>query len=334
MKGFLSRFGSFWKNRYRAIIYILTFAFVWLALINKKPLDLSVSDATQGALDLVEKMPENHRKKIAEQEELLAKLQKEESQHSSAELTAQIDEAKAYLERLRINSNGVFLVCIDFDAGSDAELGPMAYSSIRHAFSLGIQVLIKNGYTVMAQPLSQMIVDSAALGGATMPRPYGFKEAGSDFVFFGFRPNPFQVYLQMGESVLSAYETDYSGKALADMPIMKGIKDIRDIDGIAAYSCNVGTPESWINVAQTKFNIPLVVGMTAVSVSDYFPYLQSGQLCGLITGLRGAAEYEKAVGAPPVANRRMWAQLYTHAFAIGLIIVGNIEYFIKGKRAA
>jgi hypothetical protein len=186
----------------------------------------------------------------------------------------------------------------------------------------------------MAQPLSQIIVDSAALGGATMPRPYGFKEAGSDFVFFGFRPNPFQVYLQMGESVLSAYETDYSGKTLADMPIMKGIKDIRDIDGIAAYSCNVGTPESWINVAQTKFNIPLVVGMTAVSVSDYFPYLQSGQLCGLITGLRGAAEYEKAVGAPPVANRRMWAQLYTHAFAIGLIIVGNIEYFIKGKRAA
>ena len=183
MLNFLSKFASFWKSHYRAVVYILTFAFVWLALINKKPLDLSVSDATQGALDLVEKMPENHRKKIVEQEKLLAKLQKEESRHSSAELTAQIDEAKAYLERLKINSNGVFLVCIDFDAGSDAELGPMAYSSIRHAFSLGIKVLINNGYTVMAQPLSQIIVDSAALGGATMPRPYGFKEAGSDFVF-------------------------------------------------------------------------------------------------------------------------------------------------------
>ncbi|MBR4821036.1 hypothetical protein IKZ70_04130, partial [bacterium] len=108
MKDLLSKFASFWKSHYRAVVYILTFAFVWLALINKKPLDLSVSDATQGALDLVEKMPENHRKKIVEQEELLAKLQKKESQHSSAELTAQIDEAKAYLERLKINSNGVF----------------------------------------------------------------------------------------------------------------------------------------------------------------------------------------------------------------------------------
>ena len=334
MNGLLSKLSSFWKGSYRAIIYILTFLFVWVALINKKPLDLTVSDATQGALDMVEKMPENHQKKIREQEELLTKLQKEAKNGQSDEIAQKIDETKAYIERLKANPNGVFLVCIDFDAGSDAELGPMAYASIRHAFSLGIKVLINNGYTVMAQPLSQMIIDSAASGGATMPRPYGFMRAGTDYVFFGFRPNPFQVYLQMGESVLSAYETDYAGKSLADMPIMKGIKDIRDIDGIAAYSCNVGTPESWINVAKTKFNIPLVVGMTAVSVSDYFPYLQSGQLCGLITGLRGAAEYEKTVGAPPVANRRMWAQLYTHAFAIGLIVIGNVEYFIRGKRAA
>ena len=132
-------------------------------------------------------------------------------------------------------------------------------------------------------------------------------------------------------SIMSAYETDYSGRSLAELPIMRGLKDIKDIDGIAAYSCNAGCPESWINVADTKFGIPLVIGMTAVSVSDYFPYLQSGQLKGLLTGLRGAAEYEKVVGAPPIANRRMWAQLYIHTFAILLIIIGNIEFFIINR---
>ena len=322
---------KFWQTRYRAIIYILTFLLVWLALVNRKPLDLRVSSATQGALDLVDKMPKIHQEKIVKQEKQIEDLQTQVKSNPSAETLARLDEAKAYLERLKINSNGVFLVCIDFDAGSDAELGPMAYASIRHAFSKGIKVLINNGYTVMAQPLSQIIVDQAATGGATMPEPYDFKEAGKDYVFFGFRPNAFQVYLQMGESIMSAYETDYSGRSLAELPIMRGLKDIKDIDGIAAYSCNAGCPESWINVADTKFGIPLVIGMTAVSVSDYFPYLQSGQLKGLLTGLRGAAEYEKVVGAPPIANRRMWAQLYIHTFAILLIIIGNIEFFIINR---
>ena len=50
----------------------------------------------------------------------------------------------------------------------------------------------------------------------------------------------------------------------------------------------------------------------------------------MLPGLRGAAEYEGACGSPPRATGRMWAQLYTHTFAILLIIIGNLEFFFKG----
>jgi hypothetical protein len=39
----------------------------------------------------------------------------------------------------------------------------------------------------------------------------------------------------------------------------------------------------------------VAVGVTAVMAADMYPYLQSGQLIGMLSGLKGAAEYEKLV---------------------------------------
>jgi len=39
----------------------------------------------------------------------------------------------------------------------------------------------------------------------------------------------------------------------------------------------------------------VAVGVTAVMAADLYPYLQSGQLVGMLAGLKGAAEYEKLV---------------------------------------
>ena len=207
----------------------------------------------------------------------------------------------------------------------------MAQAIIRHAFCRDVKVLVNTGYNVMSQPLADSIVSAAARAeGYGNKRPYEFKEDGKDYLFFGFRPNAFQLYLQMGESIVSAYETDYQGHDLTQLPIMRGIKNFQDIDMVFAISGYVGSPEMWINVAKTKFNKPVALGQVAISASDYYPYLQSGQICGMLPGLRGAAEYEGACGAPPVATRRMWAQLYIHVFAIFLIIIGNLEFFFGG----
>ncbi len=43
---------------------------------------------------------------------------------------------------------------------------------------------------------------------------------------------------------------------------------------------------------QAVYKVPVAGGVTAVSIPGRMPYLQSGQLSGILAGLRGAAEYE------------------------------------------
>jgi len=65
-----------------------------------------------------------------------------------------------------------------------------------------------------------------------------------------------------------------------------------------------------------------------------YPYLQAGQIEGIIGGLKGAAEYEKLVEHPGGGIVGMTAQSVGHIAIIIFIILGNIGYFAirrKGK---
>ncbi len=52
---------------------------------------------------------------------------------------------------------------------------------------------------------------------------------------------------------------------------------------------------AWFTYARPKFGLNVAVGVTAVMAADMYPFLQSGQLIGMLAGLKGAAEYEKMV---------------------------------------
>jgi hypothetical protein len=76
----------------------------------------------------------------------------------------------------------------------------------------------------------------------------------------------------------------------------------------------------------------------------FYPYIPD-QLPGLLGAIKGAAEYEALVnekysaGAQSPAKyqearRRMGPQLVAHLLMIGLIIIGNIVYFMGRRRDA
>jgi len=66
--------------------------------------------------------------------------------------------------------------------------------------------------------------------------------------------------------------------------------------------------------------------------TDYYAFLQSGQIYGLMGGLKGAAEYEKLIGRPKdTASRSMDAVSIAHVVIVLFIIVGNIAFFAAGK---
>ena len=324
---FLKKIPPLWLKIYRPVIYILTLVLVWMGAVNNNKLNLNVADSTGGAFDTIENLGEIRKGTLHEYEQKLEQRTKDGDASQ-----AEIEDLKAIIDDLKHNEKGVVLICFDFDAGCDAEMTPQVATILRHCFSRGVKVLINTGGNVMSQPLAQQTINKAAKDGSRIDPPYPTMESGVDYVFLGFRPNAFQLYLQMGESIISAYETDYSGKDLSTMPIMEHIRDFRAIDCVVTVSAYVGAPETWITVGNAKFGKKVILGGGAIGASDYYPFLQSGQICGLLPGLRGAAEYESALKCPDIGSKRMWSQLYTHAFAIFLIILGNIEYFFSAKR--
>jgi hypothetical protein len=70
-------------------------------------------------------------------------------------------------------------------------------------------------------------------------------------------------------------------------------------------------------------------GVTAVSATQYYPYLDTGQLKGLLGGLKGAAEYEKMVEEPGLATMGMDAQSIVHLMTVIIVVVTNILYIIS-----
>ncbi len=324
---FLKKIPPLWLKIYRPVIYILTLVLVWMGAVNNNKLNLNVADSTGGAFDTIENLGEIRKGTLHEYEQKLEQRLKDGDASQ-----AEIEDLKAIIDDLKHNEKGVVLICFDFDAGCDAEMTPQVATILRHCFSRGVKVLINTGGNVMSQPLAQQTIERAAKDGSRLDPPYPTMESGVDYVFLGFRPNAFQLYLQMGESIISAYETDYSGKDLSTMPIMEHIRDFRAIDCVVTVSAYVGAPETWITVGNAKFGKKVILGGGAIGASDYYPFLQSGQICGLLPGLRGAAEYESALKCPDIGSKRMWSQLYTHAFAIFLIILGNIEFFFSAKR--
>ncbi len=223
-----------------------------------------------------------------------------------------------YIEKLPANS--VVLMSISYDPSSMPELYPMTLAVVRHCFMKNLKVLGLS-LTLTGIGLGEDAIKTAA-------EEYGKKE-GVDYVYLGFKPGP--VTFGMGEDIHKTFPTDYKGIPMKDLPMMQNVISYGNISLIVDYTAS---SSGYIATAVTKYNATLAIGVTAVGAADYYPYLQTKQIIGLLGGLRSAAEYELLIGKPDKGFIRMDSQSIAHLLIIVLIIVGNIAYFASRKKKA
>jgi len=194
---------------------------------------------------------------------------------------------------------------------------------LRHCFARNIRVI---GMTFWGRgrDMANAIFESVAA-------EYG-KQSGIDYVYLGFKPGDFaQVITNMGESLTSAFPADANNRPTANMPIFRDVTSLRDVHYMIDLAAGA-TVEPWIIYGSDKYGFPMAAGCTAVSGPDYYVYLNTGQLKGLIAGLRGVADYEVLLGKPDMAVRGMPAQSTVHAIIVLFVIVGNAIYFWRRHR--
>ena len=160
------------------------------------------------------------------------------------------------------------------------------------------------------------------------------KENGKDFVFLGWSPGGSAVIINMGQDLYTTFPSDYSGRPTKGLPVLDGIQTLKDVN--YADSLAAGNPgvEAWYVFGKDKYKFELGGGCTGVIAPGLYPLLRSGQINGLIGGLRGAAEYEVLIGRKGRAVAGMDAQSVTHLAIIALVIICNVFYFMirRSKR--
>ena len=260
------------------------------------------------------------------------------------------DEVKNIYDRVEaLNPGDKILIAFDYDPNALAELHPMSYAIIEHCQRRKVQVI---GVTLSqyGAGMAENIMKTAA---ATYPdkierfRDYNSKqdhnryknvtykkdwEYGIDYCFLGYKPYPALVILGMGQNFRLYFPTDYYNTPLDELPIMNRVRNFDDVKLVVDITAGT-TADMWLIYGNGRYGIPLALGLTGVMGADYYQYLHSGQIFGLIGGWKGAAEYETLVGKKRGdAQLGMPAQVVAHLTIILFILIGNLGYFLTRRK--
>ncbi len=216
----------------------------------------------------------------------------------------------------------VVLLSFDYDPAAAPECHPMAKAIIRHCLEKEHKIIAMalwpQGAALATQALTDVTTDYEVVYGV-------------DYINLGYKAGAEILLNTMGTSIPEAFPRDINGNSISEFPLTKGLKNYSDIDYIVDLSAGDPGIRTWVTVVQARFGKPVAAGCTAVSAPEFFPYVQSGQLQGLIAGLKGAAEYEALIKYPDEATGRMDAQSIAHLVIIMFIIFANVSFFILRK---
>jgi len=210
---------------------------------------------------------------------------------------------------------------IDYDPTSQPEIYPANLAIFRHCFAKDLKVVMVC-FLAPGIPLAEEAVRIAS-------KEYG-KVYGKDYVNLGFKVGMVATILAMGKSIPDIYPKDHYGTPVQEIPLMAEVKNLRDIALVIDFA-HGSAIDYWILYGGARFSKKVALCCTAVSATQYYPYLESGQLVGLVAGLKGSAEYEHLVRNLGSASAGMTAQSFAHLAIMLFIILGNVAYFLHRR---
>lgn len=249
--------------------------------------------------------------------------------------------AKAVFDEIEsLQPGDKVLMAWDYDPASEGETGPMATAFTYHCARKGLKLY----YLTIFSPVGPQMIDDSI--NDVIKSEFPDYKYGVDYVNLGYKSGYEGVVKAIVSNIRALYPTDHYGTSVRDIPMMRDIENIQQMDLIVNVSAGYAGTKEWVLFAVTPFpeNIRLVAGTTGVMAPQMYPYIPE-QLPGLLGAIKGAAEYEKLVmdkyfvdeGREPPAKflkgkLRMGPQLIAHVLIIVLIVLANIIYFAQKRR--
>lgn len=238
-------------------------------------------------------------------------------------------EVKALYDAMeKLQPGSKVLMSFDYDPPTAPELQPMAETFFYYCFKHDIKVIIMGLW-----PQGPQQAELAVRKVLTIPEIASKNiEYGVDYINLGFQAGNEFVIQRMGGSFKSMFPTDYYGTPYDSLPLANGVTNFSNIDFSMNLSAGYPGTIEWVQVAVDRYGVKLGAGNTAVQAPQVYPYLNAGQLKGLLGGLNGAAEFEKVVGVLGKGTKFMVSQSAAHIIVIAFIIIGNAAFFLGDRR--
>ena len=217
------------------------------------------------------------------------------------------------------------LLSVEYSPSTRPENHPMTISILRHLFKNNHKVFI-----TCLWPDGQFMAQDAI---NQVAKQEFNKTYGVDYVFLGFRPGNEAVVKGIVSNLRKLYTVDVYQKKIDEIPLMNGIKNFKDFDFLFSSSAGFPGTIEWVQYASDPTGIPMASGVTSIQVNEVMPYVQAGQMVGVLAGMPGAAEYEALINQKGSATSGMDAQSVAHLVIVLFIILGNVSFFIERNRS-
>lgn len=222
------------------------------------------------------------------------------------------------------------LMSFDYDPPSGPELQPMAEGVLRLCFQRDLKVIMM-GLWPQGPQQANMAVEKVFEDPEIAAKNL---EYGVDYVNLGFQTGNEFVIQRMGSSFQSMFSSDFLGTPYEDIPLVKNVRNFSNIDYSVNFSAGFPGSVEWVQIAVDRFGMRLGAGNTAVQAPQMYPYLDAGQLVGLMGGMSGAAEFEKLTEYRGKATIFMLSQSFAHVIVMAFVLIGNIAFFMGGRKSA
>lgn len=209
-------------------------------------------------------------------------------------------------------------ISAEFSGMLKAELYPALVAITSHLFTRGARLFLSSDRpdgAMFAQDMWDL-------------RPPGY-EWGRNFVNFGFLAGGEAAVAGLIDSIERTAPADFLGNPTADMEIMQGINNIRDMELIIQLSDGGLGVLLWVRQVGDPYDIPVASAVSTAMIPASVPVFEAGQLLALLSGLAGAAEYEYLMRQPGQGTAGMGGQSLGHLFVIGVVLLGNLAHIMQ-----
>lgn len=224
-------------------------------------------------------------------------------------------------------ADSVILFDIGYGSGGYPSLGPGNIAAFHQMFEKDLKIVI------MATSLEGTLMYPLIMDSVLPEQNYG-AVYGEDYVFIGYIAGGQTAMAGVLGDLQSLVTNDYQGNAISTFSLMDNVGGADDF-ALVAYVTTAGeTAEGWVYQASSQYNVVVLGGCLSMMTTSIKPYYDSGQIAGIMDGIKGAADLEFLTGHPGDAIVSSDILTFTQSLVLIFIIVGNVSWYMTRKEAS